>query len=62
MFPFVVLEVIFFFFDQPAFCLLFFVIFFDQAGAKEEEGVHQAGDQTRRSPRSYFLLWGADGL
>ena len=39
-----------------------FVNSFDQAGAEEEKGVHQAGNQTRRSPRSYFLLWRAESV
>ena len=61
MFLSVVLVVFFFFFNQAAFCLLF-CNSFDQAGAEEEKGIHQAGNQTRRSPRSYFLLWRAESV
>ena len=39
----------------------FFLLFY-QAGAEEQEGLHQARDQTRRSSRSYFLLRRAEGL
>ena len=53
---------IFFSWSGCFFYLLCFVISIDQVGAEEEKGVHQAGNQTRRSPRSYFLLWRAESV
>ena len=55
---------LYFFYQAGVFankCLYFFYFFY-QAGAEEQEGLHQARDQTRRASRSYFLLRRAEGL
>ena len=55
---------LYFFYQAGVFAdnLFTFFTFFYQAGAEEQEGLHQARDQTRRSSRSYFLLRRAEGL